>query len=229
MSALQLKNHSPLLPDEIISRAKKLSSTLLSDAMNGSGAMDYQIKPLTKGSFMVGTAITLELQPGDNLYLHQAIYSGQEGYVIVADGQDHKDNAYLGELMALAAETIGVEGLVIDGLVRDKKVLEALEIPIFARGFVPSGPYKEQRGILNETINCAGVTVNPGDLVFGDEDGITVVPCNLIEEVFERAEKKLAYEVKRIEVINEYLEKKERGEFPDSIEPSWLKEKIETV
>ena len=229
MSVSKLKSNPVLLSDEIINRAKKLGSTLLSDAMNNTGGLDYRIKLVTKGIFMAGTAVTVDMQPGDNLYLHQAIYSGEEGYVIIADGRDHKDNAYLGELMALAAEAIGVEGIVIDGLVRDKRFLESMDLPIYAKGFIPNGPHKDRLGRINQTITCGGVTVQPGDLVVGDEDGVTVVHRNQIQEVFERAEKKLAYEVKRIEEIRNYRDRKQRGDEPGNIEPSWLKEKIETV
>ena len=227
MIFLNSLNANPvLLPDEVISRAKKLGTTLLSDGMEGKGSLNYLIKPVTKGTSLAGTALTVEMHPGDNLYLHQAIYSGGQGYIIIADGKDHKDNAYLGELMTLAAEAIGLNGIVIDGLVRDKEILNSLIFPIFAKGFIPNGPYKEKPGRINETISCGGVSVQPGDLILGDEDGVVIVPYQRIEEVFEKAEKKLAYEKKRLIEINLYSEKKKRGEYPGTIEPSWLKNKI---
>ena len=94
---------APLLENEIIERAEKLNSTTIADAMGRNAVMDYQIKPVTKKSEVIGTALTVSLRAGDNLFLHQAIYDGKEGYVLVVDGNRHLENAYLGELMALAA------------------------------------------------------------------------------------------------------------------------------
>ncbi|WP_339316319.1 RraA family protein [Oceanobacillus sp. FSL W7-1304] len=217
------------LSDGIIERAKLLNSTLVSDAMGCAGAMDYSIKSLTGIKRIVGTATTVIMKPGDNLYLHQAIYNTTEGYVIVADGKSHTKNAYLGELMAYAAKAMGVSGIIIDGCIRDKGVLETLDFPIFAKGFVSNGPFKDGPGEINVPISCGGVTVNPGDLVIGDEDGVVIVPKNKIQDVFEKAEKKLKYERERVNVINKFEKSKQSGEKLVSLEPSWLREKIKNL
>jgi len=215
-----MKELPELLDDEIINRAKKLNSTLLSDAMGCTGSMDYQIKPVSRGLSVVGTAMTVSLRPGDNLFLHQAIYSGEKGYVLIADGKGHLENAYLGELMAAAAKAIGLEGIIIDGLVRDKATLEDMGYPIFCKGFIPNGPLKDGPGTLNTTVSCGGAVVRPGDLIVGDDDGVVVVPKDLIYDALEKAEKKLAYEEKRIETIANYPSN------GASLAPPWLKEKI---
>ncbi|RXT03927.1 RraA family protein [Ammoniphilus sp. CFH 90114] len=215
-----------LLSEVIIERATKLNTTLLSDALGCTGSMDYKIKPVASGMRIVGTVMTVSLRPGDNLFLHQAIYSGKEGYVLVADGKGHTSNAYLGELMAGSAKAIGLEGIVIDGLVRDKVALSELNFPIFAKGFIPNGPLKDGPGELNGPISCGGVTVHPGDLIIGDEDGVVVVPKDKIEEVLDKAEKKLDYETKRMEAIADYELKLKQGIESGSIEPPWLREKM---
>lgn len=74
-----------------------------------------------------------------------------------------------------------------------------------------------------------GVTVNPGDLVIGDEDGVVIVPKNKIQDVFEKAEKKLKYERERVNVINKFEKSKQSGEKLVSLEPSWLREKIKNL
>ncbi|CAH0249738.1 4-hydroxy-4-methyl-2-oxoglutarate aldolase/4-carboxy-4-hydroxy-2-oxoadipate aldolase [Peribacillus sp. Bi96] len=221
----ELNSIPALLPVEIIERAKALNTTLIADAMDCNGVMDYKIKPVASGMKVVATAMTVNMRAGDNLILHQAIYSGREGYVLVADGKDHKANAYLGELMAGAANAVGLDGIVIDGLVRDKEALCELGLPVFAKGFTPSGPFKDGPGECNTTISCGGVTVHPGDLIIGDEDGVVVVSLDKIEEVFTKAEKKLVYEQKRLEEIAEYRRKRKQGDQEGSIEPSWLKSK----
>ncbi|MFS8602743.1 RraA family protein [Priestia megaterium] len=226
MSTLKNNLKPALLSEKVIKRAKRLNTTLLSDAMGCTGAMDYKIKPVAAGMRVIGTAMTVEMRPGDNLFLHQAIYAGQEGYVLVADGKGHTKNAYLGELMARAAKAIGLEGIVIDGLVRDKEALSELNLPIFAKGFIPNGPFKDGPGQFNQPISCGGVSIHPGDLILGDEDGVIVVPKDKINNVFAKAEKKLAYEESRMEVIAEYEKNRKQGIIGATIEPSWLKEKM---
>lgn len=82
-----MSNLAPVLSEDIIKRAKLLNTTLISDAMGCTGSMDYKIKPVSTGMKVVGTALTVSLRPGDNLFLHQAIYDGTEGYVLVVDGR----------------------------------------------------------------------------------------------------------------------------------------------
>lgn len=213
-----------LLPNELIERARKLNSTLLADVMGCTGSMDYRIKPVSSGMEFVGTAMTVSLRPGDNLFLHEAIYSARKGLVLVVDGKGHTSNAYLGELMASSAQAIGVEGIVIDGLVRDKKALEELKFPIYSKGFNPNGPFKDGPGEINEVISCGGVRVAPGDLVVADDDGVVIVPVDKIDEVLMKASEKLSYEKKRLEAIAQYSHQ----EYPDpkSLAPNWLESKM---
>ncbi|MBP2076911.1 RraA family protein [Oceanobacillus polygoni] len=223
----QWRETPQLLSTEITERAKKLNSSLLADAMNGANTMSYEIQPVNKDLIMVGTAVTVSMKPGDNLYLHQAIYQGQPGYVLIADGKGHTKNAYLGELMAGAAKAIGLEGIVIDGLVRDRIDLEKLDFPIYSKGFVPNGPYKDGPGNYNIPVSCGGISVQPGDLVVGDADGVVVVPRHEIESVFEKAEEKHAYEQLRLQEIAAYKEgDNDNGK---GIEPAWLAEKIKAL
>lgn len=222
-----MSNTAKLLSLEVIERAKRLNTTLISDAMGCTGSMHHTVKPVAPGMKVVGTSLTVDLRAGDNLFLHQGIYCGGEGYVLVADGKGHTENAYLGELMAKAAKAIGLEGIIIDGFVRDKEMLGEVGLPIFAKGFIPNGPFKDGPGAINTPISCAGAVVHPGDLIIGDEDGVVVVPKDKIEEVLHKAENKLEYEEKRLQTIANYEEKRKQGRTDGiSIAPSWLEEKI---
>ncbi|RDU38948.1 RraA family protein [Neobacillus piezotolerans] len=191
--------------------------------MGRKGAMDPEIKPVTKGKKVIGTAFTVDLEPGDNLFLHEAIYLCTQGYVIVADGKNHKQNAYLGELMATAAALMGVEGIVIDGLVRDRSSLENIDIPIFAKGFIPNGPYKNGPGSINTPIVCCGIKVNPGDLIFGDEDGVVVVAKENVSEIIELAEKKANDEKSRLDFLVSYSGRKLDADSIERLKPGFLK------
>lgn len=83
--------------------------------------------------------------------------------------------------MTAAAIERGVVGAVIDGVVRDIDEISSLGFTLYARGTCPGGPHKGFRGSHGVTIQCGGVVVNPGDVVVGDADGVTVVPSTGLE------------------------------------------------
>lgn len=220
-------NESDLVPEllsnEIIEKAKRLNTTTIADNLGNNNIMNYKIKSVTNCSKLVGTAFTVSLRSGDNLHLHEAIYKAKAGHVLVVDGGGHLENAYLGELMAFSAEALGIEGIIIDGLVRDKEELARLDFPIYAKGFIPSGPLKHGPGKINLNISCGGVAVQPGDLIVADDDGIVVVPKNDIDHVLTAAETKLNTELNRIKEIEAYKNSRDPNK---SLVPTWLKEKL---
>ncbi|MGE5630763.1 MAG: RraA family protein [Caulobacteraceae bacterium] len=228
------ENYKPLpelIPQDIIDRASKLNTAQLCDGMNGmgiirNGCMDASMMPVDSSMRVIGTAYTVATEDGDNLPIHVAIYQGKPGYVLVVDGKAYTERAYMGDLMVGAAKAIGLNGIVIDGYVRDKEGLKELGLPVYSKGFMQRSPDKKNPGKINIPVYCAGVTVNPGDLVVGDYDGVTVVPRENILEVLEKAEKKAEYEKKRDEAIDNYAKCRQEGkELPD-IAPSWVTEML---
>ncbi len=221
-----------LIPQEIIDRVKKLSPAQLCDGMKGlgvlsDGCMAGDIMPIDENKVMVGTACTVDTEGGDNFPIHVALGQGKPGYVMIIAGKGDRSRAYMGDLMGSTAEAVGLNGVVVDGYVRDKIGLRDLSIPIYSRGFMQRGPSKKGPGKINSSVVCGGVVINPGDLVVGDYDGVTVVPRELIEVVLENAEKKDAYEVKRRETISEYVACVKAGKEPPEIAPAWVKEMLE--
>ncbi len=219
------------IPQALIDRAAKLSTAQLCDGMNGlgipgDGCLDSRILPVHDTMKFVGTACTVETEEGDNFPIHVAIYQGKPGYVLMVAGGGYDKRAYMGDLMAGAAHAVGFAGVVVDGCVRDKVGLAELGLPIFARGFMQRSPVKQNPGRINGEVSCGGVRVAPGDLVFGDYDGVTVVPRERLEEVLERAEKKSAYEVKRRAVIEDYREKRLAGLPLPVLAPDWVLEML---
>jgi regulator of RNase E activity RraA len=172
---------------------------------------------------MAGTAATVSTEEGDNYAVNAGIYNGKPGYVLVVDGKGNKERAHIGDLMARTAKAIGFRGIVIDGLVRDKIDIKKIGLPVFCRGFIQRKPTQMRSGELNTVISCGGLQVSPGDLVFGDWDGVTVVPRRHIEKVLKKAEEKLESEVKREKLIIKYEEAKELGEKLPDLTPDWLK------
>jgi regulator of RNase E activity RraA len=232
MSNLKMAEYPELLSDEIIERASKLSSALLCDGMIGSGipfegAMQSEIMPVDISMKVVGTACTVNTDSGDNLPIHVALYTTKPGYVMVIDGKGHKDHPYFGDLMMSTAKAVGLKGMIVDGCVRDKEGAIELGLPIFAKGFMQRGPAKKNPGEINYPIVCGGIAVNPGDLIVGDADGVTVVPKDKIEEVLIKAEKKLAYEIERRTSISLYEEKRLKGEELFNLAPQWVLDMLE--
>lgn len=223
-----------LVPQALIDEVKALSPAQLCDGMKGlgiarEGCMDAGIMAVgEKERFMIGTAYTVDTENGDNFPIHVAIYNGKPGYVIIVSGKGYDNSAYMGDLMGSAAEAIGLSGIVVDGYVRDKLGLGALEMPIYARGIMQRGPSKKGPGRINVPVQCAGVAVGPGDLVVGDNDGVTVVPRDRIVEVIAAAKKKDAYEVKRRAAIAEYRACKANGSALPDLTPEWVKEMQQT-
>lgn len=209
----------------LITRMKKIGSSVFADVMTSNNVMDYRMKPVNYSEPLVGRVRTVSLPKGDNLFLHHAIYQVEPDDIIVVDGQDYKEAAYLGELMAGAAEALGIKGIVIDGFVRDKQELGQLKIQIYAKGFLPSGPSKEGPGSFDTTITCAGAMAAPYDYIVADEDGVVIIPRGDAEEIVEKAENKLVYELNRLETIGRYKQHESSGD-KSSIEPGWLQEKL---
>lgn len=221
---------APLLTDDIIRRAKNLNVPLLLDGVKaakidipGGGCMDMHINPVERGMTMVGTALTVETDNGDNFPIHVASYSFQaEGYVMVVDGKGYEGRAYFGDLIMGACQAVGFEGMVIDGCTRDRDGNIELNFPVYSKGFMPRGPIKKDEGNINTSIMCGGVKVEPGDLVVGDSDGVCVIPKEYIETVLEEAEKKQAYETRREETIAAYRKAKAEGTELPQLAPQWV-------
>ncbi|MDR3592435.1 MAG: RraA family protein [Negativicutes bacterium] len=210
---LEINPCAKMLPESAIQRVKRLSTTLLADAMAGAGAMDYRIKPITPGTRLIGTALTVNLRPGDNMALHKAIVFSK-GYVLVADHKMETTSAPWGDLMTRAAMAAGAIGTVVGGVVRDINDLRQLSFPIFAMGTVPNATSKSGPGEINVPISCGGVAVQPGDLIVGDDDGVVVIKPEMLEQVLAAAENKAQQEQKRIKEIEAGI-----------IEPEWLRQK----
>jgi len=200
-----------LLPDDVISRARRLNPALLCDGMKDmgitmDGCMEASIMPVNpkQNMIMVGTALTVDTDLGDNLPIHVATYSAGPGYVMVVDGKGYKERPYFGDLVIGAAKAIGIEGIVIDGYTRDVDGTVAIGLPVYSKGIMQRGVLKESPGKINVPIMCGGIQINPGDLVVGGRDGVTVVPRSNVYEVLQKAEEKAAYEDERDVIIAEY-------------------------
>lgn len=183
---------------EVVRQAAEFPSSILADVAGRRGALNGRIAPLAPSMRFAGPAITVELRPGDNLMIHAALAIVNPGDVIVVDGKGDLNAALMGEIMCQQAVALGVAAVVIDGAVRDSEAIRQLGFPMYAAGLNPNGPTKFVPGRLNHPISIAGVTVNPGDLVVGDADGVTVIERDKAAAMLPLAAEKVAQETKRI-------------------------------
>jgi len=174
---------------DLIEGFKGIPVANIADCMNRMSCLNAKIRPVNDVA-LLGPAFTVKTRPGDNLLLSKAIDLAEPGDIIVVDVQGDLTNAVMGELMTLWAMKKGIGGFVIDGAVRDLGALKKMDIPIYAAGFTPAGPYKDGPGEINVPISCGGIVVHPGDILVGDEDGIVVLRPQDAEELLEKAKGK---------------------------------------
>ncbi len=197
----RIRNNFERPPMALIRQAGELSTPNLGDVMNRTQCMSAGIRPFGKpGVKLAGPAFTVKTRAGDNLMLHKALDLARPGDVIVADAGGDMSQSLLGELMARYALTLGLAGIVIDGPIRDVAGLSQLELPIYARGATPGGPYKDGPGEIGFSVTCGGVIVKPGDIIVGDEDGIAVIPREEAESIIKSAQ---VHHQKEIQIMEE--------------------------
>jgi RraA family protein len=124
----------------------------------------------------------VKVPSGDNLMIFLAIDKAMPGDILVIDGEGSMERALVGEIIAKTAQLKKLGGFVINGCIRDTEILRDLDIPIFAKGQTPNGPYRNGPGEINVPVTVGGKVILPGDIIMGDSDGIVVIkPEDAIE------------------------------------------------
>jgi 4-hydroxy-4-methyl-2-oxoglutarate aldolase len=178
----------------IIEELSKFSAATLHEALGKTGNLPSAIKPIAAGMKVCGPAYTVKTMPRDNILLHRAYAYAKPGDVIIADCSGFYEAGYWGDLMSLGAKTKGINGLVIDGCVRDADDIEAMGFNVFSRGLCIRGTSNYGEGTLNEPITIGEILINPGDIIVGDRDGVVVVPQSRITEAIEKSKAREAKE-----------------------------------
>ncbi len=179
---------------------ERLFTAVLSDVLDAAGhrsqAMRPGVRPLDDALVMVGRARTglymdvYHVQPGENPYaLEIGLVDDLKpaDVVVLATGASGRIAPW-GELLSTASRARGAAGCVTDGLVRDVRAIRELRFPVFAGGIGPLDT--KGRGkimAIDIPVECGGVRVEPGDLVFGDADGVVVVPRAIEDEILRAA------------------------------------------
>lgn len=200
----------------LFERLKKLYTGLISDVLddelgvrNSLYFMDYGIRPLYFDATVTGRAATALAIPvfeePENPYQGeiQFIDNLKSGEVAVQTQSGAMNAGLWGALLSTGAKNRGARGAVVDGLCRDIKDIIKMKFPVFIRGVAP-GDSKGRIAIIDRDvpIKCGGVLVNPGDVIFGDNDGVVVIPQDLAVDIVRLAEEKYEKEKKFIEGLH---------------------------
>ncbi|MBS3781689.1 MAG: orotidine 5'-phosphate decarboxylase [Candidatus Thermoplasmatota archaeon] len=173
-------------PAEIKEVFQDVSTPNISDAMHREPCMKG-IKPLTTtGKKIVGKALTVKTVDGDWAKPVEAIDRAEEDQIIVIDADAGK-TAVWGELASWSCQQKGVEGVIIDGAVRDIEDIRKLGFPVFARYIASNAGEPKGYGALEDDIVCGGRKVRPGDWIIGDDSGVMVVPKEEAVQIANRA------------------------------------------
>lgn len=162
----------------------------ISDCMSRISAGGARLRPMHDGTPLAGPALTVRTRPGDNLLVHKALELARPGDVIVVDAGGDLTNAIIGEIMTTYAQKRGLAGIVINGAIRDCSAIRRGSFPVYAAGVTHRGPYKDGPGEINGVISLDGMTISPGDLVLGDDDGLLSLPIDQVAELYEAASAK---------------------------------------
>jgi 4-hydroxy-4-methyl-2-oxoglutarate aldolase len=172
----------------------KIPPAIAGDAMNRQNVMAGRICPLSPGMPLVGQARTVSCLAGDNAALHEVIKHLNPGDVLVIDAANYPDRAVWGGILNTRAMKQKIAGVVLDGAARDAADLRAMGIPVYLSALSPAGPHKGWGGAIDGQISCGGVVVSPGDIILGDDDGVTVVPLARADAVLDISKQRLANE-----------------------------------
>ena len=196
-------------PVELIRQFSEFETPDISDLMNRLYTMSPEIKNHVNDKTICGPACTVKVYPGDNLMVHKALDIAKAGDIIVVDAGSSHMNGILGDLISTKAKHRGIAGFVIDGLIRDLPGIQETGMPVFARGVTPIGPLHRGPGEINFPIACGGIVVNPGDIIMGDQNGVTVVRKDFAAEVLKRA-------YKQREALRDYVANVQKGVFSNA-------------
>ncbi|MDE0393055.1 MAG: RraA family protein [Rhodospirillales bacterium] len=201
-------------PREAVAALEGALTGQVADALGGLGALDAAIKPIAGAppsmQSFVGTAFPCMNGPADQLGLVGALAYAKPGDVLVVGTEAYLGTAVIGDLMAGMLLNCGVAGLVTDGAVRDTPGIIGVGLPVYCAGVSPNSPQRNGPGTVGLAISIGGATVNPGDVVVGDVDGVVVVPQDALDGVIEHVR-----EIRRMETEVE-AKVKDGLTYPDS-------------
>ena len=197
---------------DIIEEFDKSDVSTVYEAQGKIGLMNDSIKSINPGDAIVGPAVTVTCQSGDNLMIHAAIEICKPGDILIVSVLGEVKSGMIGELIVKALIRKGVKGVIIDGGIRDVKELREMHFPIWSKYITSRGNTKNQAGWVNREAVCGNVLVRPGDLIIADDDGIVVVAKEDFEDTLrltrarEEKERKVMERIANGEISMDFYE-----------------------
>lgn len=180
--------------DDVLEEYRKLDVSTIYEAQGKQNIMDAGLKPIITNKTIVGPAVTVTCQAGDNLMIHAAIEVCKPGDIVIITTQGHFTAGMIGELIVTALMKKGVQGVIIDSGIRDVRQIRDLGFPIWTRSVLSQGTTKIRGGWVNAPAVCGGVTVEAGDLIMADDDGVVVVKKDDLLSTLEESKARLEKE-----------------------------------
>lgn len=186
----------------IIEEYKRLDVSTVYEAQGKIGLINREIRPVQENSFVCGPAVTVVCYAGDNLMIHAAIEVCQPGDILVVTTIGDSSAGMIGELIVMALQKRGVQGLIIDAGIRDVARIRELGFPVWSRAISSEGTTKNRGGAVNADAICGGSIIQPGDLILADDDGIVNVKKSNLVSSLELSKKRMLNEEITKEKIN---------------------------
>ena len=178
----------------VIDGLAEMGTATVHEAIGRVGYVGPHITPIQQDARIAGSAITVLGQPGDNIMIHAAVETCRPGDVLVVVNTAPSTHGMFGDLLATSLIARGVRGLVIDAGVRDTMDLRAMGFPVWSQHVSCQGTVKNTPGSVNVPVVLGGVTVQPGDVVCADDDGVVVVERSEAAWALEQSQERLGKE-----------------------------------
>ena len=176
-----------MLSEELYRKAMKTSHAQVGHFIEG-GFMDPAIQAVDESFKVVGPAFTISLPTNDNAMLYYAMKQAPKGSVLVISRLGEDRFACCGEIVVLSAKSLGMAGIVVDGPCTDVVRIKEIGLPVFSAGrSAVTNTIMAINGTYGNPVTCGGTVVCPGDIIFGDADGVIVAKPDGFETLVDRA------------------------------------------